>query len=37
MKEEEFKKVCEKLGGIFYKDEYGALICVFPSDKHERH
>jgi len=30
MKEEEFRKICEELEGIFIKDSNGSIKCVFP-------
>jgi len=30
MKEEEFRKICEELEGIFIKNKDGSIKCVFP-------
>jgi hypothetical protein len=32
MKEGEFRKVCEELGGVFMKDRNGSIKCVFPAN-----
>jgi len=31
MNEEEFKKLCTELGGVFIKTKEGAIKCVFPT------
>jgi len=30
MKEEEFKQLCEELGGVFIKTREGSIKCIFP-------
>jgi hypothetical protein len=30
MKEEEFKQLCEELGGVFIKTKEGSIKCLFP-------
>jgi hypothetical protein len=32
MKEDEFRKVCEELGGVFIKDKNGSIKCIFPAN-----
>jgi len=33
MKKEIFEEICRELNGVFYIDEYGAMICIFPNPK----
>jgi hypothetical protein len=30
MREEEFKQLCEELGGVFVKTKEGSIKCLFP-------
>jgi hypothetical protein len=32
MREEEFKRICEELDGVFIKDKNGSIKCVFPTN-----
>jgi len=32
MREEEFKRMCEELNGVFMKDKNGSVKCVFPAN-----
>jgi hypothetical protein len=36
MREEEFKRICEELNGVFMKDRNGSIKCVFPVVSGER-
>jgi hypothetical protein len=32
MREEEFKRICEELNGVFMKSKDGSVKCVFPAN-----
>ena len=35
MKEEEFKQLCEELGGVFVKTREGSIKCLFPKVRND--
>jgi hypothetical protein len=35
MREEEFKELCEELGGVFVKTKEGSIKCLFPKTRND--